>query len=205
MNTLGENRLDEIYLIYSPLADERFQDLINRRPRTYVENLCFFKQGLEGLAYVHGKGLMHRDIKPGNMAIVPTDPAQLVILDFGVATRSQTSKDHMVGTIAYLAPEVMSLKRGVSDKAYDRAVDLWGYGLSFYQVFYQRKGWWHEITNDTYRRIKSDLTPGNPVNDLLLSMLEVNPRHRITADGALQTPLLQPVDSRSSLSHPDIS
>ena len=194
----GENRLDEIYLIYSPLANERFQDLIAHRNRTFEERLTFFKQGLEGLAYVHDKGLMHRDMKPGNMAVVPSEPARLVILDFGVATKASESVDHMVGTIAYLAPEVMALKRGVSTQPYDKSVDMWGFGLSFYQLFCHRKCWWYEFGDKAYERVQADLKPKDQVADLLLSMLQLNPRSRITASEALNAQFLQRVDSNSS-------
>jgi serine/threonine protein kinase len=52
---------------------------------------------------------MHRDIKPENI-LASAAPIRGVIIDFGCATWEKTSKDHMKGTIRYLAPEIIALK-----------------------------------------------------------------------------------------------
>jgi serine/threonine protein kinase len=52
---------------------------------------------------------MHRDIKPGNIVVQRASP-KAVIIDFGAATAKTQSRDHMSGTIPYLAPEIIALK-----------------------------------------------------------------------------------------------
>jgi len=83
---------------------------------------------------------MHRDIKPGNLAVVSRKPLSAILLDFGAATLDQQSSDHMAGTIPYLAPEVIALKEGASRKPYDKMVDIWGLGLSCFELFCRKPG-----------------------------------------------------------------
>lgn len=73
------------------------------------EGLAFLHK--MGLAFLHKMGLMHRDIKPGNMVVVGRKSPEGIIIDFGCSTWEKVSSKHLVGTIAYLAPEVIALKQ----------------------------------------------------------------------------------------------
>ena len=124
--------VDEVHLFLYPFAQERFWDLIGKDlPDRF--SAVILKQCCEGISYLHGKGLIHRDIKPANMTVVSRSPSRFIIIDFGVATWETTSTNHMVGTIRYLAPEVLALKRKTSTTSYNQSVDVWGLGVSFYQ------------------------------------------------------------------------
>ena len=59
----------------------------------------------DGLAAIHGAGLIHRDIKPGNV-VIEDHSGRVVIVDFGAAIESGTPSDRVVGTPAFLAPEL---------------------------------------------------------------------------------------------------
>jgi len=151
--------------------------------------LCFFRQLMEGLAYIHSMGVAHRDLKPEN--IMFKDNKILKILDFGAAIMFKTPYSNeiircsgIVGSEPYMAPEQFSLK------SYDpRTVDIWSCGIVFLAMFYNELPWKSAIlSNSKYKlwaekgksEIITDL-PNGP-RQLITRMLEPDPEKRITME-----------------------
>jgi serine/threonine protein kinase len=90
-----------------------------------------FLQTLEGLRALHDNQILHRDLKPNNL-MVRLD-GKVKVLDFGIAKRfgdqrpEQTEVGVVVGTLPYLAPEILAGKRA------DIRSDLWSLGAIFYE------------------------------------------------------------------------
>lgn len=87
------------------------------------------RQVLDGLAYTHGQGVIHRDLKPGNILI--NDDGRIKITDFGVAridTSTLTALGDIVGTPHYMAPEQFG-----GEEATPRT-DLYQVGVMVYEL-----------------------------------------------------------------------
>jgi serine/threonine protein kinase len=99
--------------------------LLEKRSLQLDEALKFMEGTLEGLAYVHERGIVHSDVKPENLFL---DDAGVRLLDFGLArTSSLTSIHPFGGTPPYMAPEVLLGKAppGPSSDIYAAGVVLY--------------------------------------------------------------------------------
>jgi formylglycine-generating enzyme required for sulfatase activity/tRNA A-37 threonylcarbamoyl transferase component Bud32 len=85
----------------------------------------------EALAAAHKEGVVHRDLKPFNVILKDKNPAQPILLDFGLAfLTDDSSKQKAAGTLAYMAPE--QLKKGAK---LDGRADLFALGVMAYKMF----------------------------------------------------------------------
>lgn len=84
---------------------------------------------MEGVAYVHERGITHRDLKPGNILVKdPNDLSTVKLIDFGLCL-NQTKADNYCGTTTYMAPEIVH-----SRSVYTKSVDLWATGIIMHMV-----------------------------------------------------------------------
>ncbi len=94
----------------------------------YVVRIC------QALEYAHKNRVVHRDIKPGNIMV--NSEGVVKVVDFGIARLVDFSRTHtnmMIGTPAYMAPELFRKKKA------DERTDIWAVGVTFYELLcYQR-------------------------------------------------------------------
>ncbi|KAJ5832378.1 hypothetical protein N7474_000689 [Penicillium riverlandense] len=130
------------------------------------EIACSFKQILSGVAYLHGMGLAHRDLKLDN--VVVNDHGIMKLIDFGSAVVFRYPFENdivpasgIVGSDPYLAPEVYD------EKKYDpRPTDVWSLAIIFCCMTLRRFPWKQPRTTDnSYRLFVAPPTPGTPVPD----------------------------------------
>jgi serine/threonine protein kinase len=97
----GKESGPAVLIAYAP--GERFNDWRSRRPDLALR---VFGQLLEGLAHMHQRGYVHRDIKPENLVVDGTGQARLVDFDLAGPVGERLPRQFLVGTPAYMAPEL---------------------------------------------------------------------------------------------------
>jgi len=125
------------YLVLEYVPGSDLHSLMVRRggPLTVDEALHAIGGALEALAYAHRRGIIHRDIKPENIMVTPEGDVR--VTDFGLAlargdTRL-TREGVIVGTVLYVAPEVISSRRPDGAQPNERS-DLYAIGAVLYEL-----------------------------------------------------------------------
>ena len=180
------------------------QDLRSRIRHNAVplDELAVIGAGIaDALAYVHGLGIIHRDIKPGNILLVqlrPGEPLRPKLSDFGIARIADsarlTATGTMVGTAAYLSPE-QAMGSPLSP-----ATDIYSLGLVLLECIKQTVEYPGNAVESAVARIhRSPEIPADlPAEwaDLIRSMTAIEPLERPTAaevETALRQALVSPV------------
>jgi Nif-specific regulatory protein len=94
-------------------------------------------EALRALSFLHDFGLLHRDLKPGNLLVrdTPRLGCRLVVLDFGLSDRNDPEREAgagAVGTLSYMAPELLE------GAAASRRTDLYALGAVLYEAVHGR-------------------------------------------------------------------
>jgi eukaryotic-like serine/threonine-protein kinase len=187
---------------YVPGTDLR--KLVRRNgPLPYATAATIISQAAEGLHYAHRRGLVHRDVKPGNLLVTPEGRTK--ITDLGLAWflmeeleggKPATGKTHsLVGTADYLAPETIRQPDKILPVS-----DVYSLGCTLYYAVTGKVPFPGGNTPDKIRRHLEE-TPLNPLHfnpdlpeafcDAIAAMMDKNPDTR-TPTAAAVVELLRP-------------
>jgi eukaryotic-like serine/threonine-protein kinase len=172
------------YLVMELVDGPSLARVLAAGPLAPAHAMDVLAQAAAGLQAAHAAGLVHRDIKPGNLLVGPS--GQVKITDFGIAHAAWsapiTQTGALVGTPAYLAPE-----RVVGGPA-TPASDLYSLGVVGYQCLTGTvpfEGIPHEVTAAHRHRTLPPLPPAVPaeVAELILDLTARDPADRPASAG----------------------
>ncbi|KAL6053219.1 Serine/threonine-protein kinase ATG1c [Balamuthia mandrillaris] len=158
--------------------------LKKRGPLREVEAKHWLMELALGLKFLREKGILHRDLKPGNLLLSVDSPAaHLKITDFTFARFIEPGDlaTTLVGTPLYMAPEIFL------DKKYTEKADLWSVGVILYQMLTGRVPYLGSNVMELVRNIQTkglefpsalDISPD--MKDLLKNLLQKKPALRMS-------------------------
>lgn len=188
---------DKLYLVleYMP-GGHLFQVLANTKMHYTEERASvILRDVIEGLAYLHARGIVHRDVKPENVLTTSeTWPFTTKLADFGLSNFLGTSTgvlDSKVGTPYFVAREV------VTTESYNTLADMWSVGVLMYQMLSSRlpfeggqtKSVLYAILDGNYSFPSPEFDPiSDEAKDLITKLICIDVSKRLSATQALQHP-----------------
>jgi WD40 repeat protein/serine/threonine protein kinase len=128
------------YFVMEYVSGERMTAFADQHRLTIAERLELFLQVCDAVQHAHQKGILHRDLKPGNILVADADGRTVAkVIDFGIAkaigqpltgeTRA-TEFGALIGTPEYMSPE----QAGVLNASVDTRTDIFSLGLVLYEL-----------------------------------------------------------------------
>jgi non-specific serine/threonine protein kinase len=151
------------------------------------------QQVCSGLREAHREGVIHRDLKPGNLMI--DDSGNIRIMDFGLAQslRMERPSGALIGTPAYMSPEQ------VQGEQVDGRTDIYAFGLILYEMLTGVAAFsgkeWREVALKRVAetpRLPRDIDPAIPeqIEKAIMKCLEKDPVRRFQSMDELETALM---------------
>ncbi|XP_073086148.1 serine/threonine-protein kinase TAO1-like isoform X1 [Manis javanica] len=164
---------------------------VHKKPLQEMEIAAIIHGALRGLAYLHSRFMIHRDIKAGNILLTPR--GQVKLADFGFASMASSAKSFL-GTPHWMAPEIILRK---NEEKYDRKVDVWSLGITCIEIAERDP----PLFDISARHVLYHITRNNPPTlqsnewsssfcNFVESCLQKNPKDRPTSKKLLKHPFL---------------
>ncbi|XP_056090023.1 serine/threonine-protein kinase D1 isoform X2 [Rhinichthys klamathensis goyatoka] len=188
---------ERVFVVMEKLHGDMLEMILSSEKGRLPERITKFlvTQILVALRHLHFKNIVHCDLKPENVLLASADSfPQVKLCDFGFARiiGEKSFRRSVVGTPAYLAPEVLR------NKGYNRSLDMWSVGVIVYVSlsgtfpFNEDEDIHDQIQNAAF------MYPPNPWKtvtpeaiDLINNLLQVKMRKRYSVDKSLSHPWLQ--------------
>lgn len=197
------------YLVMEYVDGETLSDLVAREgPLSVAEAVRIIRAAAEGLEHAHRTGLVHRDVKPGNIMV--SRSGEVKVLDLGLAVfaaekASPFGKGGLVGTVEYMSPEQSEDSSGT-----DARSDIYSLGATFYFLLAGRPPYHGDVISQIHSHRHDDppqLSAVRPdadlrLNQVLQRMMAKRPEERYQSmaelDADLQTLVQGVPPTRSS-------
>ena len=183
-------------------SGDLFSVLVNNGPLTESEAHYFFAQVVTALATCHEQEVVHRDIKLENVLLVTDETGMTTakLCDFGMSKHHLACHKSVIGTPAYMAPEIFDKK---NEKGYDGTkTDVWACGVLLYLMLFGKYPFEDDLRpldlKLTIRNIRRGLfyfpksegayDTSDTVRDLISKMLTTSTTDRITVKGVMDHP-----------------
>ncbi|MBN2195821.1 MAG: serine/threonine protein kinase [Polyangiaceae bacterium] len=153
------------FIVMERLEGTDLEALLQQRgPMPLATAVGYLLQVCEAVAEAHAVGVVHRDLKPGNLFLTQDAYGEVCIrvLDFGVSKLAQPSGRRMDLTRANTlmgSPLYMSPEQAVSSRDVDHRTDIWSLGAILYELVTGTSAWYGTTLAEVFVRISSAPTP----------------------------------------------
>ncbi|MEZ5364248.1 MAG: protein kinase [Bryobacterales bacterium] len=139
------------FIVMALLQGKTLAQKLESGPLRIVEAVDVARQAARGLRAAHLKGVVHRDVKPGNLMLV--EAGVVKVMDFGVARlqhgETLTDSGMTIGTIAYMSPEQ------IEGGEVDGRSDIWALGAVLYEMLAGRSPFDRPAARETLAAIRA--------------------------------------------------
>lgn len=193
---------DELWLVLEYLRGGALTDIVTSMSMTEPQIATVCLQCLQALAFLHGEGIIHRDIKSDSILL--GSDGSVKITDFGFCAQVMPDvpkRRSLVGTPYWLSPEI------ITRQPYGLETDIWSLGIMVIEMVDSEPPFYNEQPMIAMKKIR-DMPPpmfqnrrSAQLEDFVARMLVKEPSQRATARELLQHPFLQQAQPPSSLQH----
>jgi len=206
------SRKESLYFYAMQFVDGSPLDEIIRDARsalTFERIADLIAQTAEAIDYAHHHGIIHRDIKPGNIIVTPE--YKVVITDFGLARQERgatlTESGALVGTPIYMSPEQVHGKRGTIGKR----SDIYSLGVTLYELLTGQVPFRGQTTQEILNEIlEDDPKPPRRIDQnvpwelevIAMKAMEKAPQHRFASAREMAADLRRYLDGEPIRARP---
>src|SRR5437868_9556678 len=141
-----------VYIAYEYVAGKTLREAMRAGELDDPTAIEAAAQILDGLAHAHGRGIVHRDVKPSNVLLAEGPVVSVRLLDFGLARIKEahtiTASGDVPGTLAYISPERLKGANG------SPAADVWAVGVLLWEALAGFHPFWTSSLVETAHAIE---------------------------------------------------